>query len=122
MTAADVAGELDPLLAVPVADQPVDREHVGVEQLGGEGAGLDGGEPEDAAADRVGQLLQRGDRTGRSRPPVAGPTPALRPPPRRGTSVSARSRSAVRASVAATPGPSSASSSGSTLVPHPRRG
>ena len=59
---ADVAGELDPLLAVPVGDQPVDRDARGCGRARPAGhAGLDGGQPQDAAADRVGQLLQRGD-------------------------------------------------------------
>ncbi len=115
----DVARELDPLLAVPVADQLVDREHMGVEELRRQGAGSYGGEAEDAAADRAGELLQRGHgQANLLRPPdpAPGPTPALQSATASRYSVSARSRSAVRASVAATPGPSSASSIGSTLV------
>src|SRR5262245_66468864 len=46
-----VAGEVDPLLPVPVGDQRLDGEHVLVEQLPGGCAGVDGGLPQHAGAD-----------------------------------------------------------------------
>ena len=55
-------GEVDPLLAVPVGDEPVEPDHVHVEQLGGQRTGLDGGETEHPGPDRLGQLRQGGHR------------------------------------------------------------
>ena len=65
---AHVAGQVDPLLAVPVGDEAVDLEHVGVEQLGAEGTGLEGGQPEDAGTDRGRLSHERGDRETALRP------------------------------------------------------
>ena len=55
---AQVAGQVDPLLPVPVGDQAVDLVDVGVEQLGRRGAGLQGREVQHAGPDGLGQRLE----------------------------------------------------------------
>ena len=50
---AEVAGQVDPLLAVPVGEQGVDGHHVLVEELAGGGAGGDRGESQHAGPDRA---------------------------------------------------------------------
>ena len=56
------AGQVHPLLAVPVGDQGIDRDHVLVEELAGRGAGRNRREPEDTCPDRARQRHQRVDR------------------------------------------------------------
>src|SRR5690606_28027891 len=53
-----VAGEVDPALATPVGDQPVELGHVLVGDLLGDRAGTDGRGAQGAGAQRLGELGQ----------------------------------------------------------------
>ena len=90
-----------------------------VEQLGVAGAGAQRRQAQHPACGRRARGCQR------ARPRAGGVGQDVRTPPSARSSrcsTSARSRSAVRARVAATPGPSSASSSGSTVRADPGAG